>query len=312
MNGQVEAKGNPSAQEVEKHLDEMFQTEPEDPSDKGELSVEAETPPAKGEGEAAAPEAEETELAKAPDPDAPEPKKKKGIDARFHELTEERNRLREEKARLAGRLEVLETLPAKPEPEPEPAETFQEPKPDIDEFESYEEFSEALIDWKNGQRDHEREQKAEAQRAEQEANNRAIEAYQREQAAVDKIMEAGEKKFAGFKKTIEAAPFEVFPHRGVAEIASESEFGPDIMHHLSQHPEESARIHQLGPVAAGFEIGQLHARFAVANKAPPKSTDIGPPSGPPGSTETGPEKDPEKLSDGDLDKWFEKQGVSFV
>ena len=162
-------------------------------------------------------------------------------------------------------------------PIPQPVVTG---KPDPDSYETFNEYIEALTDYKLGQA--RAEAQAEAQIArKQEHQTKVQSAFQtRYQDAV----KAHPDFEALYEETADDVPFT----DAMRESVLESDRGGDLMHYFLKNPEDAKRIAALSPVSAAREIGKLEARFETAPKpnatkapAPPspvKGTPIKPPA----------------------------------
>jgi|GEM_PF-6712095 len=137
-------------------------------------------------------------------------------------------------------------------------------KPNVDDFETYEDYSEALTDWKVDKRfqamELKNEQKAMQDRASErvQLHNEKVDDYKAENSdfdddVADFIAEYGRD----FNLSM---PLE--------EAITESELGPAVMHELLRNPDEFMRINSLGVMATARAVGRLEAR--IDSKASPK------------------------------------------
>lgn len=227
----------------------------------GELPKEESAAAASGEGDGEPEPGGETEKPKENDrenegEDEGEEKPRKGGFQR------KIDRLTREKYEMARRLEALESrLADKPagEAKAQPKAASAE-RPKSAEFDDYDEFLDALADWKVDQK------LAAARSAEAEAAAREA------QAAVTAEWHARLDEYRaatpGFDEALEASET-VFPPVAQQAIV-ESELGPALAYHLATHPEEAARIAALPPVAAVRALGKLEAKLDAKASTPEK------------------------------------------
>jgi O6-methylguanine-DNA--protein-cysteine methyltransferase len=132
------------------------------------------------------------------------------------------------------------------------------PKPKQENFDTYDEFNEALLDWKVDQREHRRETANAAEAARQAAAERVVQVQQR--------IDTFKQQHPDFHEVLNAADFEV-PKRVLREM-EESPVGPQIAYHLAKNPAEAAAICKLHPVDQIKAVGKLEARFEREAGAP--------------------------------------------
>jgi hypothetical protein len=137
-------------------------------------------------------------------------------------------------------------------------------KPQQSEFETYDEFVEAVYDWKTEQR-----QATERAQLEAQYRTRAEQAQQAEQQTrmsgwAERMQAFAEKSPAFVEKAI---PFleRVNPGTPLGDALMDSPIGPELALHLAEHPEELTRIGALHPIAALRELGKLESRLEVAH-----------------------------------------------
>ncbi len=53
----------------------------------------------------------------------------------------------------------------------------------------------------------------------------------------------------------------------VAELIMEHDQGAKVAHHFALHPEELAKVNDMSPAKAAFEIGRLATKFEIASEA---------------------------------------------
>lgn len=176
------------------------------------------------------------------------PKRKGGFQRRINELTRTNRELQERLTALEGKSSV--------EPEEKPAE-----KPKVSDFENYEEYVEALTDWKVENRSKadslSRKQAAEQARAQESHKTRLTQWNERLTAARDK-----------YEDYDSAADSDVVISQPMADAMMDSEVGAEILYFLGKNPSESERIAKLHPLAAFREIGKIEASLSKESVAP--------------------------------------------
>ena len=246
--------------------------------------------------------------------------KQRAAERRVEELEAELEKLREAKP------DDKNTQPAGEEGT-KPAAV--EPKPKVEDFESYEEYVEKLAEWTSEQK----VTKLESELAElkrQLAEKEAAEARKPVEEAFARSVEEARTRYADYDDAIEAAEAEglVIPPAMQAAIA-ESEVAGDLMYHLAKDPDECRRIAALSDVAAVRAIGRLEAKIeaernkqgkpaaqqpaAAAGEPPaaqpkpkPSVSAAPPPIKPVGARSGEAAKDPSSMSTADYLRWREE------
>jgi hypothetical protein len=176
----------------------------------------------------------------------------KGLKKRFHKLT---SKIRDLEAKLAGQPAPQEAKTGAATPEPAKAEA----KPKPDDFESYDDYQEALTNWTIDQREKTR-QADESKRQATEQQKVQISAFQER----CKVVRA---QHEDFDETLEAAPA---ISAAMQQAIIESEQGAELAYELAKHPAEIERIAKLSPLAAAREIGKIEARLVKPAPEPEK------------------------------------------
>ena len=192
----------------------------------------------------------------------PQEKPKRSARERINELTK--------RAHEAER-EVQRMREAANRPPPESSS-----KPDPATFQSYDEYVEALAEWKTDQRVSESFKRRDAERS-QAAQDRAADA--REQAWQARQIEF-RKSNPDYDSAFSSLAGKLPNH--VVETIGDSDFGPHVVYHLAKHPETVRRINELSPLAAAREIGRIEASLSTpaaprekpASKAPAPITPV--------------------------------------
>lgn len=196
--------------------------------------------------------------------------KKKSLQARIDEITREKHDTARErdaaKAELiAARAELAALKTPRPAAEPptaQPETTTPQPltgKPTQAQFETYEEYIEALTEWKTDEKLNAARAQAQAQAASRDA-----------ETALHSIYTRGRDAHADFDALLEQqvangvrwSPF-------VTQVVLQNENGHDIAYALAKDPETAIRLSSIQhPAMAGIEMGKFLARLDAANSGP--------------------------------------------
>lgn len=223
----------------------------------------------------------------------PEKPKARGVQKRLDELT----RLRHDAERDRDYWRDLAVQKSKqPEttPEPEPV-VAPKGKPSLDQFESYEAYTEALTEWKVEERFRAQEERAAQAREAAQAEARKATFQERAQAFAT---EAEDFQQVAFNPSLPVSA-------AMAEAIQSSDKGPQLLYHLGKNPQEAVRIASLGSFQAAMELGKLEAKLSVLQPRtkPGAPTPIEPLSGGTG----GAAYDPNTGTAADFKRWRESQ-----
>lgn len=233
----------------------------------------------------------------------------KGVQPRIDELTRQRREAEREAAYWRQRA----TAQGQPGQAPAAQPAAPKPAPDKATFATYDEYVEALADWKA-------EQKVEAamRRRDAEQASRA-EAQAREATAQtwDQRQAAARQALPDYDQVLDAADVPI--SQAMQEILLESEHGPRLAYHLAKNPTEAQRIAGLSDRAAAHALGRLEASLAAAAPPPPSSSPSAPaappvssappPIKPLGSQSAQAANDPNRMSQAEYEAWRAKQGA---
>jgi len=178
--------------------------------------------------------------------------------------------LKAELRELRSRLEATEK-PKEAKPEPK-----AEAKPKLEEFKSYDDYQEALTDWKVDQRlKAERENGNKRQREEAEARHTA-----ELNAHVGKSVDKAKDKYDDFEDVLSEHGRTVFPNQTMVRLVSETDDPGEVAYYLANNPAEAKRIAALNPVKAAVELGKVEAKLSApapkkVSKAPPPPANVG-------------------------------------
>lgn len=241
----------------------------EDPTDGEDTSGTTADSKGKEKGESVAPdtsepedgdEGDDTDAEKKNEPeegkDTPPIGKKKPnkvpAKVRIRELTRDKYKLERENADLKAKLDKTSDTPP---------DERKEKKPEPGDFESYEKYQEALMDWKLDQR-HARD--AEKQAEEEEAND----LKETEKVFYNRLEEFGNKNEDFFDLVINNKDLKITEDMFNAVI--DSEHAAEVLYHLGKNPEETAKIAALSPIAVIREIGKIEAQFTGNTEPEPE------------------------------------------
>lgn len=250
------AKTSEAPAEPAKEPEEEPAAEPQSDAETAEESETEEDEQQEGEEEEVEPE-----TGKEPTKE-PGRKPKRGYQKKIDKLT---RRVHELEGELHAQRERLVEPPAgtaaeKTGEEPKPA-AAPAGKPKVEDFETYEEFTEALTDWKLEQR----VQKLEKDRAEQERQREVKQAFSTQKQAWDGRLAESKAAHDDYDdRMADVSDVELPAH--VDQAIFESENGPELAYHLAGHRDELERIVKLSPLSAVRELGRIEAQL----KTPPK------------------------------------------
>jgi chromosome segregation ATPase len=131
-------------------------------------------------------------------------------------------------------------------------------KPTPDNFETHEEYIDALTDWKIESKEKLKEQKAKESEAKSEYQKQ-IESYQ------SKVLEV-KKTHDDFDDVMEDVD-DIKVSATVHQIILDSDFGPSLAYELAKNKSEFERINKLNPLAAAKEIGKIEARLTSKSES---------------------------------------------
>lgn len=186
------------------------------------------------------------------------------------------------------------------QPKPQPGEAAK-PKPN--DFNDYNEYVEALTDWKVENR----RQEWDRQAAEKESNQ----THQAKMAGLQEKINVGFEKYDDFEDVAMDQSVPITP--AVMEILAEIENPADVAYYLGKNRTEAIAISRMTPIAAAREIAKIEFNLNINNPAPkPKEPNKTPKAPPPikpvGSASAG-EKDPEKMTPAEFAEWRRSQGA---
>lgn len=246
-------------------------------------------------------EGEESQEASGETTEQQEVKKQSKFQRRLERQKTARIEAETENRLLRERLEKLEA-------QSKPAQGSDEPQ--RDQFDDYETYLRAVAKYDGKQAASEtiRNEREQAQGREKQTRQ----AQSEEQIA--KAWVEREKAFEAVTKDYQAT---VMPYveedlgqlsDGARRLLIDSEIGPQLLHHLANHPEVSERIADLSPLRQIAEIGKLEDKLS----APVKKTSNAPaPANHVNTGKTG-QKDPAKMNQVEYRVWMRANGSRFA
>lgn len=275
-----EETAKPSTTEIEPTEEERVSKAASELGKKGGKAA-AEARKAAGEAEkpkVEAKPADEPEKAPEPAEDAEDGKPSRA-QARIQQLARERNEERKARQELEARLARLEAQAAPPaRAEAEPAKK-PAGKPMPDQFETYEEYVEALTDHKMEERLEKLTRQAEEQRAVKARVDEIggkLDGF-RKRITPD-VLERVDPRLLDLKPSFEVPPGEPLgPGNALADELIESEIGPQVMLYLTQHEDEVIGLFKSpNRLAFAKAFAKLEAKLGGAASEPapaaPKET----------------------------------------
>lgn len=244
------AKVEEKSAETEKDLETQAESEP------AEKDQEDETPATEEQAEEDEKEAEEDgEEIKEDKPKKPLKGFKKRIDKlsrRVSDAERERDYWKQEAMKTSKQQDVAQKVDVKPV-------ASANGKPKADEYETHEEYVEALAEWKADQRWAEKEAKQKETQLKTE--------YQKNVESFQAKVQDFAKKHDDYEDVMESVDDIIAPVH-VQHLLIESENGPALMYELAKNRDALAKICSLSPLAAAREIGVFEAK--ISSKDQPK------------------------------------------
>jgi hypothetical protein len=189
------------------------------------------------------------------------PKPRRGFKKRIDKLTRRLSEREKEIEYWKGKAEGRN--PSEAQAKPVREESKGDSKPRADDFDSHEEYVEALADWKVNQRLQEMEQNQKKSSAQTEYRRR-VDTLQA------KVKEFSEKHSDFAELVDEVGDIPMSP--AVQELILDSENGPELMYELAKDPEEYQRICSLAPLAAARAMGKFESRIKIKTETSEKVT----------------------------------------
>ena len=218
-----------------------------------EESVTSDTPQNPAE---AAEEPEDSATSEEPDDIEDEPKRK-GVGKRIDELVKEREEAKRDRDHWRE-LAMSREKSSKPTESNEPAAKEEEthnPEPNVDNYDTVAEYTQAFVDWKLKNSTAEMEKRIEA-KIKSEQDRAQI------NATVESKIADGRERYKDFDKV--ALKPDIPYSETMAEVVRESSMTADLGFYFGINPEEAKRVAVLSPTQCAKEIGKIEAALEQA------------------------------------------------
>ena len=198
---------------------------------------------------------------------------KSGFQKRIDKLTREKYELQN---RLAALEKAPKAEPAKAVEQPKVEEIKLPAKPSKDDFNDYDEYIEALADWKTEQKlaaklEQLRKEEAEAEQKAQ---------FESMRTAYLKRLEAAAERYEDFEEIAGNSRVEV--SKAIEELIITSEEGPDLQYYLGSHPDWAKKLLTMSPAKQLMEAGKVLAKLTENSEqeeeSEPRPKKPGPPA----------------------------------
>lgn len=216
---------------------------------------------------------------------------------------EERKKKAEREAGYWQRKELENRRAAHEVPERKPAEVLPKAEPKQDDFDDYNDFVAATVDYR-------------VKKAQDEWDNDAREkeeqaTHSERQATLKSKLDEGFTKYDDFGEV-------AFDHTAthitpmVVDILADCENAADVAYHLAKNRVEGVAISRMTPTKAAREIAKIDLTFGEGTGPKPpvkKTTGAPPPIKPLGSGPSGGNKDPNKMTQAEYNAWRASEGA---
>ncbi len=129
-------------------------------------------------------------------------------------------------------------------------------KPKQDDFDTYDDYVEALTDWKTDQKLAAREEAAKKADEERQVQTAAAQELDKRKSSIARAAE----KYPDWHEKVAAAQNVPF-NQQMGLYAGESEVGPELIYYLATHADKCAEIAALPPAKALLEMAKLEASY---------------------------------------------------
>lgn len=265
-----------------------------DSEEKNTTTVTVESRPSETPATASEATAADLEPAQSdPAADAGETRRRSGTpySQRIGELTREKYELRSKIQELESRLNGA------PSPTPDAPRADQPPR--LDAFDSYEQWVEAVADYRAEKRFRDLQRQDEERQVQERERLAAVERRTTYETNVAKA----EQRYPDYHEVTAEMP--VTPT--MAAFLMGHDKGPDIAYYLGRSPDEAMRIAMLDPVKQGYELAKLETKLATPQQAAKTVTSAPDPINPVRPRASTPSGDPAKMTMGEYAVWRKKQ-----
>lgn len=184
-------------------------------------------------------------------------KPSKGVQKRIGEITAKRRAA--ERERDYWKQKALEEAEKVKNP---PADTATQ-RPKLEDYETDEDYLDALTDWKLEQREASRKQTAQRQQG-NEAKAKNLRSFEIKAAAFREAT-------PDFDAVVTNPDLDVSP--ALAEAIMETDAGPALAYHIAKDPDKASELSAMSPMKAAIELGRIEASL---NAAPAKKLTAAP------------------------------------
>jgi hypothetical protein len=193
--------------------------------------------------------------------DAAEPRRRNSIGQRIGELTRQKYELAAKNAEYERRLAEIE---ARQNPAHNGnTSSSGDDRPTPDKFDTYEQWVEAITDYKAAQKADERINTYFSRQKEEEARARAEETRNEARRTYQNNVAKAEERYADYHEVTADLPVT----ENMAFFILGHQKGPDIAYYLGNNPAEAERIRNLSPVQQGYEMARLEAKLDTPQAA---------------------------------------------
>ena len=184
------------------------------------------------------------------------------------------------------------------QPQQTPAQQAPAKEPDINDFDSDQDYYKALVKFELSQ------ERAQAQQSQSTARQQQ-DLSERQARFNDGIADVLEK-YPDFEEVVRDPDLPLGPE--LAQLILETDNAHDVAYHVATHDKVLRELSQLSPARAALKLGQISARLAAPASAPKSTTKA--PKPPPTVKAKGssPNKDPSQMSDAEYAKWRQGGG----
>ena len=173
-------------------------------------------------------------------------------------------------------------------------------KPHIDDFETIEEYNEALLDYKINQNNAAQERKRIAELEKSELHKKNIDFEQKRSS----VMQKGIEKYDNFYNIIGEMPASVM-NETVAQALVETPNAEDVAYFLGTNLNEAQKISEMSPVQVAIKLGEISAK--IKNKPTINKSSSAEPIKPVTGAKVVTEKDPSEMTDKEYTAWRRKR-----
>ena len=193
--------------------------------------------------------------------DAAEPRRRNSIGQRIGELTRQKYELAAKNAEYERRIAEIEARQNQAKTGDASGGSSDRPTPD--KFDTYEQWVEAITEYKAAQKADERIQSYFSRQKEEEALAKAEETRNEARRTYQNNVTKAEERYADYHEVTADLPVT----ENMAFFILGHEKGPDIAYYLGRNPDEANRIRNLSPVQQGYEMARLEAKLETPQAA---------------------------------------------